>query len=754
VRSRLVILVALVLTAVAVAGAGLSTASYTTASSTAVQASTAQLTSDTLSVNTGNNQTATVGTAVATAPSVRVTDINGNPVAGVSVTFSVAAGGGSVTGATSTTNASGIAAVGSWTLGTNAGANSLTASSPGLSGSPATFTATGTPGAGSKYFVTVSSYSPVAGSAVTVSAQLADSYGNLVTTPGVSVTWSKTGAGGSFGANPTSTDANGIAQVSFTTGTVSGTTYAVTAASPGASGTSPTLTTVTGAAAVIVISAGTAQTATVGTAVATAPSVLVTDAHSNPVTGVSVSFAVASGGGSITGATATTNASGIAAVGSWTLGTTAGTNTLTASSAGLAGSPVTFSATGTAGTPSKYVVTASTYSPVAGSTVAITAQLADQYGNAVATSGIAVTFTKTPTASGSLSGTNPANTNASGVATINLVTGTAAGVTYTVTAASTGRTGTSPNIVTVAGTATKISANAGNGQSATVGTAVATPPSVLVTDANNNPVAGVAVTFAVTGGGGSVTGPTSTTNASGIAAAGNWTLGTTPGTNTLTATSAGLSGSPVTFTATGLLGAAAKYAVTSSNYSPAAGANVTISAQLTDQYGNPVATSGITVTWSKVGTGGSLSTATSTTNGSGIATVTLTTGTTAGVAYTVTATDGSSRTGTTPTITTVAGAASKYVVTASTYAPVAGSQVTVWAQLTDQYGNAVASGGISVTWSKTGGGGSFSSNPTATNSSGLATVTFTTAAVKGRTYSIKATDTSSRTGTCPNIVTQ
>ena len=41
--------------------------------------------------------------------------------------------------------------------------------------------------------------------------------------------------------------------------------------------------------------------------------------------GVSVTFAVATGGGSVTGGSATTDATGIATVGSWTLGTTAGT---------------------------------------------------------------------------------------------------------------------------------------------------------------------------------------------------------------------------------------------------------------------------------------------------------------------------------------------------------------------------------------------------------------------------------------------
>jgi hypothetical protein len=57
---------------------------------------------------------------------------------------------------------------------------------------------------------------------------------------------------------------------------------------------------------------------------------------------VSVTFAVASGGGSVTGETATSDLSGAATVGSWTLGAQPGTNTLTASAPGLAA--VTFTA--------------------------------------------------------------------------------------------------------------------------------------------------------------------------------------------------------------------------------------------------------------------------------------------------------------------------------------------------------------------------------------------------------------------------
>ena len=98
----------------------------------------------TMEINSGNNQSAAAGSAVAVAPSVLIKDQDGDPYAGQTVAFTVTSGGGSVTGTTATSNSQGIATVGSWTLGATPGTNSLQAVATGLSGSPVTFTATGT----------------------------------------------------------------------------------------------------------------------------------------------------------------------------------------------------------------------------------------------------------------------------------------------------------------------------------------------------------------------------------------------------------------------------------------------------------------------------------------------------------------------------------------------------------------------------------------------------------------------------------
>jgi len=70
-----------------------------------------------IAINAGNGQSATAGTNVSIAPSVIVKDAYGNAVSGVSVTFAIGSGGGSLTGGSATTNSAGIATVGSWTLG-------------------------------------------------------------------------------------------------------------------------------------------------------------------------------------------------------------------------------------------------------------------------------------------------------------------------------------------------------------------------------------------------------------------------------------------------------------------------------------------------------------------------------------------------------------------------------------------------------------------------------------------------------------
>jgi hypothetical protein len=141
------------------------------------------------------------------------------------------------------------------------------------------------------------------------------------------------------------------------------------------------------------------------------------------------------------------------------------------------------------------------------------------------------------------------NPGIASVTSTGLVTSQASGSTQvTATAGSVSATAQ----VAVVQTPAQLQKVSGEAGTAVAGQSVTPPPAVLVQDANNHPVAGVAVTFAVLSGQGRITGENAVTDNSGIAQVGGWQLGS-KGTNTLSATAAGagITGNPATFTATG-----------------------------------------------------------------------------------------------------------------------------------------------------------------------------------------------------------
>ena len=97
-------------------------------------------TATTMALVSGNDQEGTVGAVLPDSQIVRVTDENGDPVAGVSVAWA-AQGGGSVSDATVVTGDDGRAGI-RRTLGPTAGAQGTTATVSDLEGSPVIFTAT------------------------------------------------------------------------------------------------------------------------------------------------------------------------------------------------------------------------------------------------------------------------------------------------------------------------------------------------------------------------------------------------------------------------------------------------------------------------------------------------------------------------------------------------------------------------------------------------------------------------------------
>ena len=582
----------------------------------------------TITVSAGNNQSATAGNAVATNPAVVVRDANNNPVEGAAVLFTPLVGGGQVTDPVRRTNAQGIAAVGQWRLGSTVGSQTLSAqvTEPGVAGNPVLFTATAVAGAPAA-LVAVSPTSQSGGAGALVasppSVRVNDANGNPVAN--VQVTFAVTGGGGQLtGATPT-TNAQGVATVgSWRLGATTG-VNTVTATVTGVPSLTFSATATAGPPAAMLVANGDNQVVPISRPAPIPPQVVVRDAGGNPVAGVTVTFTIGSGGGTVIGGTQTTDANGIAAVGAWFMGGTPGPNTLIASSGTLAA--VTFSATATAGPPvSMQAVSLVSQGGTAGGNAlsAPSVVVRDALGNPAA--GVQVTFTVTA-GGGTLVG--PVKlTGVDGIATVTTWTLGPTPAVNVVTASATGLPAVTFT-ATAVGAAAQVVTFAGNAQAAVQGTQVSVKPAVRVLDAAGTGVPGATVTFAVTAGGGNVSGAAQITDLNGIATVGGWTLGSAA-TQTMTATvnAGGVAGNPVTFTAS----AATQIVVVSAPTTASLNTNFNITVELRDAANVLSQASGVPLTIAIQTGGGTLTgVATVNTNASGQVTFTIQVGGAAGI---------------------------------------------------------------------------------------------------------------------------
>ena len=222
-------------------------------------------------------------------------------------------------------------------------------------------------------------------------------------------------------------------------------TLAIAACSGGGGGgaTGPS-----GPPASLALTGSAATTARAGLAVVDSPSVLVKNASGVPLPGVSVTFTVLTGGGTVYASPVVTNASGIARA-RWTVGGALGTQTLRASVDTL--TPIVFSATVTAGPIATITILAGNGQNAAPSTVLpipLTVKAVDAFANPV--SGDTIVFTPTTGASDLLSATQI--TDANGTATLGSWTVPRCAGTTQVTAARVGNgTATAVASATVTG---------------------------------------------------------------------------------------------------------------------------------------------------------------------------------------------------------------------------------------------------------------------------------------------------------------
>jgi len=115
------------------------------------------------------------------------------------------------------------------------------------------------PGAPAKFVVTPSSTRPVAGSKVTLTAQLSDTYNNPIPSAALIVNWTKTTVSGTLSSSSSPTNANGAASVVYTSPTAANDTVTVSAANGSFSGRSALIRTVAGPASGLVITGSPTQ---------------------------------------------------------------------------------------------------------------------------------------------------------------------------------------------------------------------------------------------------------------------------------------------------------------------------------------------------------------------------------------------------------------------------------------------------------------------------------------------------------------
>ncbi len=494
----------------------------------------------------GSGQAGAGGATLPQPVVVKTTATDGLPLAGVSVTFAASAGG-SVGAATVVTNASGLAQT-TWQLAPALGAQSLTATATGLS-APVTFTATSTSGPPAKLAISTQPLDGTAGALLPpVEVKVVDAAGNPTTYSGaVTMALGAAPSGAAVIGTTTVNAAGGIATFSALRIRKAGIGYTFVASAPSLTGVNTAAFNVAAAPGfALAVGGGSGQGGQVGSLLPAPISVLVTDSCGNPAPGATINFSVPAGDGSVSPASAVTGADGTAAT-RWTLGQTTGFRIMTAAGAGLTPSAINVGASVAPLVQLQFVQ--QPVSATAGLLIspAITVRALNAAGatDTLFTGSVTVAF-QSNVAGATLAGTLT-KAAVRGVATFNDLRVRKAGTGYTVGASASGYgSATSAAFNITAGPAATITVASGNAQSGPTSTALTNPIVALVSDSTGNPLSGVTVTWATSGG--TVSPGSGLTNASGLASA-TWTLGPSGGAQSATATVSPLPSATFTVTA-------------------------------------------------------------------------------------------------------------------------------------------------------------------------------------------------------------
>ena len=304
-----------------------------------------------------------------------------------------------------------------------------------------------------------------------------------------------------------------------------------------------------GGAAAISAVRGDSQSGTVGLPLADSIVVLASDGQGRPVSGVSVEFAIPTGGsgGEVSPQTVRTGGDGRASA-QWVLGSVAGSQVADARVVGSGQVAVRFSADARAAAAHAIApVSGDGQSATVGTALpdSLVVRVTDEFGNPVSDAPVEWSADRGSITPGTV------QTDADGRAAAQRILGGAAG-TQTATASSPQLDGSPVTFTQTAmpGSAASLVLVSGNHQSAEPGATLPDPVVVRLVDEDGNGMPNRAVTWVIGTGGGSVTPTTGETDAAGLASA-QWMLGPSAGSNTLNAVVSGVDVLTFTATATG-----------------------------------------------------------------------------------------------------------------------------------------------------------------------------------------------------------
>jgi adhesin/invasin len=500
-----------------------------------------------LRAGSGGGQTGTPGRELPSPVEVLVTDADDRPIGDVEVGFTVDQGSGTLSASTVRTDHLGRAQV-SWTLGAEAGTQSIRATATGssgahLDGSPLVIPAQSVPPSAAVLVLrqapsaTVQSGLPFIRQPV-IGARDA----NDEPVSGVSVTVTiVTGDGTLNGTTTVSTDAAGAAVYTdlVLVGAIGPRTLGFSVADPLVETVDVSVEVIAGASSQVTGNEPLLYEGIVNSPVAPAPSVVVRDAAGNPVSGAVVAF-TADRDGTVSPRSVTTDERGVAQVSSWTLGREAGTRySLSALLQGSTGAPVLFSADARAGAAGGLKVITQP-SRVARSGIVLTRQPAiqvvDKVGNPVAQQGLPMKATIFSGPPGTLQN-DVVTTDASGRATFTSLTLSGLVGEYTLSFSAPGFVGNTANPISLAaGPASGFRVVTQVSPTARSRVPFSDQPVLQLQDDRGNPVSqsNVRVLAAIASGGGTLAGTTTVvTDANGVAAFGDLAIIGGPGARTL-----------------------------------------------------------------------------------------------------------------------------------------------------------------------------------------------------------------------------